>query len=774
MDFHGMKRKQLQSLCKKHGIPANLKNVEMANRLASAFENDIVVQKVRFSSENEAFLLYSLFEGMPAEEPILENSAEHWKETNPSKDDEKSSSEKDVQATNLHGNFFETNSAEEEMEIAKVGCQGAGHCEEQSPEMFLDEYAQWDPEEAGDTHVKAISSSKTVNQEFVEDMPQGMAKEDSPSTSESDLSSKNALDSARAVLGDISNTQDLDSQLLKREHEQKTCLMDVTMGKGEASSLSEFLVERSVAKIRPDNGTIDCYLSVEKTTPPALVQLGVPPSSNINDKDMVSTVLTAENIETKAIMENSSECRSSKDGLTLTCSLKKTTQAENLHDSFSGYNTEISKVGCTSFGDCVNLDILDEVKGEVLRKSEQRSSYERCYKLNALELRRCSATDYTSHSLEEKKVSKRFEESDTSSNPERHMLIGDSKLDGRKNIGDYSASTCEEFFFTSLERKQFLVNFERYSAGKQEQKEVNGSVIEESLVAAPDLREKTIASSSGCITSKISYSHDFNAGKETADSELMLNDCQAEGVVGLDTTLGTSKKSREHCPHVDLINIFDFDTEEAETIMGAERNVSIRSYVTLPAKGNSEEVPSYLEAAGHCSMVSEEPGLSTDIQNQAHVSLEGLAITTDNDETDEQTKKIQKGFEGNFRCCLLYWDTLESGLITASTISILTEKTISLIPNESTVQNNMKEKDKEMIRREARPETRKEYLNIDESGALSKMQVRRESSLTYRTQVKPKIHDMKENAPNSRIVRNLNVTAPRTSKRHPLQDLTKN
>lgn len=34
MDFHGMKRQVLQSLSKKHGIPANLTNREMADRLA--------------------------------------------------------------------------------------------------------------------------------------------------------------------------------------------------------------------------------------------------------------------------------------------------------------------------------------------------------------------------------------------------------------------------------------------------------------------------------------------------------------------------------------------------------------------------------------------------------------------------------------------------------------------------------------------------------------------------------------------------------------------
>ncbi|KAG4401862.1 hypothetical protein GLYMA_02G080700v4 [Glycine max] len=38
MDFHGMKRKRLQALCKKHDIPANLKNKEMADRLSLIFK----------------------------------------------------------------------------------------------------------------------------------------------------------------------------------------------------------------------------------------------------------------------------------------------------------------------------------------------------------------------------------------------------------------------------------------------------------------------------------------------------------------------------------------------------------------------------------------------------------------------------------------------------------------------------------------------------------------------------------------------------------------
>ncbi|KAG4200921.1 hypothetical protein ERO13_A05G244401v2 [Gossypium hirsutum] len=79
MDFHGMKRKVLQGLCKKHGVPANLTNREMADRLTSIFkenedpvsleesssipeeicsENEAKIvkkqlKKVRFSSDNE-------------------------------------------------------------------------------------------------------------------------------------------------------------------------------------------------------------------------------------------------------------------------------------------------------------------------------------------------------------------------------------------------------------------------------------------------------------------------------------------------------------------------------------------------------------------------------------------------------------------------------------------------------------------------------------------------------------------------------------------------
>ncbi|KAG7940902.1 hypothetical protein I3843_16G009400 [Carya illinoinensis] len=77
--FHSMKRKQLQVLCKKHGVPANLTNREMADRLTLLIEdveepinkgqscskdlgeigsaNDSkIVKKVKFSPENETFI----------------------------------------------------------------------------------------------------------------------------------------------------------------------------------------------------------------------------------------------------------------------------------------------------------------------------------------------------------------------------------------------------------------------------------------------------------------------------------------------------------------------------------------------------------------------------------------------------------------------------------------------------------------------------------------------------------------------------------------------
>ncbi|XP_021800410.1 uncharacterized protein LOC110744731 isoform X3 [Prunus avium] len=79
MDYYAMKRKQLQSLCKQHGIPANLRNTEMADKLTLLLKEDEKlsepvcknleeneggidsevetkkVKKVKFSPENQTF-----------------------------------------------------------------------------------------------------------------------------------------------------------------------------------------------------------------------------------------------------------------------------------------------------------------------------------------------------------------------------------------------------------------------------------------------------------------------------------------------------------------------------------------------------------------------------------------------------------------------------------------------------------------------------------------------------------------------------------------------
>ncbi|CAH8370998.1 unnamed protein product [Eruca vesicaria subsp. sativa] len=323
-------------------------------------------------------------------EEILENSTECCKEIHSSEaeDDEKCSSEKDVRAENLHGNVSECNtensSAKEEIKISKVGGMSADDCVNLTPEKLSGEYAQLESEEAERPNVEARSCSqkmkKIVGQELVKDKPRGMA-EDSPSTSETKagepvMISENVLDSKRKVSDDTSavrNSHELNSEFLeeKREekHEQATILLVATKkDKGEASSLSEFLIERSEVKTSPRNCSTGCSLSVETTLSPTSLQLamfnpeaylGVP-----TDNDIGSAVLTEEDkitkdtiiftptselkennsvdkiskVEVTAIMVNSAEsCKEEKKG-----SLKKDGQAENLHVNFSECNTENS------------------------------------------------------------------------------------------------------------------------------------------------------------------------------------------------------------------------------------------------------------------------------------------------------------------------------------------------------------------------------------------------------------------------------------------------
>ncbi|CAN6938751.1 unnamed protein product [Brassica oleracea] len=479
-------------------------------------------------------------------------------------------------------------------------------------------------------------------------------------------------------------------------------------------------------------------------------------------------------------------------------------------------------------------------------------------------------------------------------------LLGESNISTNEESGQdgkikyNTAATCEEFsFFISPERRHHLGNTEPHTAGKQERKEVefkdesafftrletrlllgesgqdslgnsksistkyqshrassrkiilkDDSVIRECQVAAPDFRENTIDHFSGSTASKVSHSHEFSA---------------REDVAGLDAIQGSSKQSRGNSPHVDTCH-----SMEADTIMDAERNVSFSSNVlALPAEGNSEtigEISNHIEVAG-CSLVSEESGPSTDIQNQIHDAVEELPVTdelidakltknsqsdsktislpdegdsksivenpsqleitgtcsmvserstppmdnqnhindalkeelavTDNSKADELieakvTKNVDSsgGSDVSGKTCVLAGTEDEHlGYNSEVTDHVDTafENDISLTPDGSTLQKNRNEEaaaDDEMVNGKATPSPEEALVkpsdNIGESGTLSEKRVTREPILIYRTQAKPKRHDMKENAPNSKIVDNLNVTAPRTSKRQPLQDLRKN
>ncbi|KAJ0255985.1 hypothetical protein HA466_0090090 [Hirschfeldia incana] len=498
------------------------------------------------------------------------------------------------------------------------------------------------------------------------------------------------------------------------------------------------------------------------------------------------------------------------------------------------------------------------------------------------------------------------DESNISTDVERHLLSEESGLHKTTKTKYNTEATCEESsVFISPERRQPLGNSEPHTAGKQERKEVefkdesaffttletrlllgesgqnrlaNGSpisaqyqshcasspkvilkddsVVLESQVAAPDFRESTIAAFSGSIASKVSYSHGFSTGEETAGAEFMPKASQAETDAGPDAIQSTSNQSRGNSLHVDSGNHFDFVTKAKDTIMDA--------YVfALPGEGNSQttgEISNHTEVAGTCSLLSEESTPSTYIQNQIRDAVEELAVTDEpiDAKLTKYTQSDSKTFDlpvegdsksiGEFFCqyevtgtCFMVseksspsmdiqnhiCDAVEEELaardenkadelteakvtkkvessggsdvsgkasVVAGTeeehlsynsevtdpVDTAFEKNISLAPDESTLEENKNAEavDDEMVNGEATPGPEETLVkpsdNNGESGTLSEKQVRREPVLIYSTQVKPKWHDMKENAPNSKIVDNLNVTAPRTSKRQPLQDLRKN
>lgn len=57
-DFHTLKRRDLQALCKKHHIPANLTNLEMANRLTELLKVNYRTSQFGVSFDSSLFMKF--------------------------------------------------------------------------------------------------------------------------------------------------------------------------------------------------------------------------------------------------------------------------------------------------------------------------------------------------------------------------------------------------------------------------------------------------------------------------------------------------------------------------------------------------------------------------------------------------------------------------------------------------------------------------------------------------------------------------------------------
>ncbi|KAF8103206.1 hypothetical protein N665_0188s0156 [Sinapis alba] len=119
MDFHGMKRKKLQALCKKHGIPANLKNIEMANRLSTLFQED-KTSPVRFKAMSDILSKCSVIESQRDGDSVYVGKTMNM--------NDKSLVGKKTDETLVTSEYNTENITVEEMEISKEGCMSVGHC----------------------------------------------------------------------------------------------------------------------------------------------------------------------------------------------------------------------------------------------------------------------------------------------------------------------------------------------------------------------------------------------------------------------------------------------------------------------------------------------------------------------------------------------------------------------------------------------------------------------------------------------------------------------
>ncbi|CAA7013506.1 unnamed protein product [Microthlaspi erraticum] len=539
-------------------------------------------------------------------------------------------------------------------------------------------------------------------------------------------------------------------------------------------------------------------MSVEEVTNTQDETLICTPRSELKEHYSVAKLAKVEaNLENSAASCN--ENHSSKDDEK--GSLENVFQEEKLQGSFSECSVEeqadTCKVGRISLEHCVDLETMDEVSpmeenvsdcvkeggrktvlAEVMKVEE---SHELSGVLTASEshsLMRVFEPEEAENKYKENKVVELLSESNISINLEKQLVSVDSGLDGTIMIKDHTGATsCEESFgFTSPERNQLSGNTEPHTVGKQEQKEVDSRLLlgesgqdrlghGKSGSSEYQSHHGSSVSRKTCVLGGTEDKHQGDHSKEDEATGAITLTTPFEKAISLtpkefttedntneeDATKATAKQSRGHSPHVYSLNLFDFDAVGTKTATETERNVGL----PLPAEVDSEtigEISSHLEVAGTCSVVSEESAPFTDIQSQINDdALEEMEITGDYNISLFNTFSILTEKDSSL-------DLDESTLHNHKDEQV---KAITLTPDEITVQDNMIEKaaDEEMIE------------NIDET---EKQVGGDDPILIYRTEVKPKWHDMKENAPSSKIVDHLNVTARRTSKRQPLKDLRNN
>ncbi|KAL0865821.1 hypothetical protein Bca101_044939 [Brassica carinata] len=186
MDFHGMKRRKLQILCKKHGIPANLKNIEMANRLSTLFQDQ--TSPVRSQTMSDIPSGCSVTESprdgasVDDDESLVLNKTDETlvtSEYNTAEEEEMPTDMELLLSVNRHGdlseyNTHESSSAEKHADICKVGRLNACHCVRETLDGVLDESAVFTTPERNLMMMEQLShngktrAAESVNHQSVE------------------------------------------------------------------------------------------------------------------------------------------------------------------------------------------------------------------------------------------------------------------------------------------------------------------------------------------------------------------------------------------------------------------------------------------------------------------------------------------------------------------------------------------------------------------------------------------------------------------------------